>query len=125
VSTRTVLVRGVVTGAFTAYGSPSAVTSFASLAFIVVFWGAGALAFTRRDSERVSAVWPAVGSVGATLFFGLTVPHLSAAERNTFYTVLIVAAVVFAVELLYVERDVGEEEVPFPRRRRQGDVSAT
>jgi amino acid transporter len=110
---RTVLVIGAATAAFTAYGSLSAITSFASLAFIVVFGGTSYLAFTQRDTERVSALWPAVGAVGASLFFALMLYHLYAAERNTFYTVLLVAGVVFAVELLYFERDVIEEEITY------------
>ena len=38
--------------------------------------------------------------------------HRYSAERNTFYTVLVVAAVVLGIELRYFERDVVEEEVP-------------
>ncbi|WP_152039600.1 APC family permease [Salinigranum salinum] len=112
VPTRTVLLLGVVTAAFSAAGSLSAITSFASLAFIVVFGGTSYLAFTQRDAEGIDALWPAVGTVGATLFFGLMFLHLYSAERNTFYTVLVVAAVVLGVELLYFERDVIEEEIP-------------
>ena len=113
VPTRTVIVLGAVTAGFTAYGSLSAITSFASLAFIVVFGGTSYLAFTRRDAESISPVWPAVGTVGATLFFVLMFYHLYTAERNTFYTVVAIAIVVFAVELLYFEREVIEEEIPY------------
>jgi ABC-type siderophore export system fused ATPase/permease subunit len=108
-----VLLLGDDTAGFTAYGSLSASTSFASLAFIVVFGGTSYLAFTQRDAEGIDALWPAVGTVGATLFFALVFFHLYSAERNTFDTVLVVAAVVLGVELLYFERDVVEEEVPY------------
>lgn len=113
VPSRTVLLLGVITAAFTAYGSLEAITSFASLAFIVVFGGMSALAFTQRDTEHLTAVWPAVGAVGATGFFILMFYHLYSAQRGTFYAVLLITAVVLAVELLYFERDVIEREIPY------------
>ncbi|WP_435346693.1 APC family permease [Haloarchaeobius sp. HRN-SO-5] len=110
---RTLLLIGLVTGVFTVYGSLSAITSFASLAFIVVFGGMSLLAFGQRDADEIRAVPPAVGAVGAALFFVLLFYHLYAAERGTFYAVVLIAVAVFVVELLYFERDVIEEEVPY------------
>lgn len=46
--------------AFTAYGSRNGITSFGSLAFMVVFGAMSYLAFRNRDSEDVSGVLPAV-----------------------------------------------------------------
>ncbi|QHS17494.1 amino acid permease [haloarchaeon 3A1-DGR] len=109
---RTVLLIGGVTAAFTAVGSLSAITSFASLSFIVVFGAMSLLAFTQRDRERIRAVWPAVGAVGATLFFVLLFYHLYTAERETFYAVLGIAVATFLVETLYFERDVIRAEIP-------------
>ncbi|WP_254546799.1 APC family permease [Halomarina pelagica] len=113
VPSQTLLLIGVITAIFTAYGSLSAITSFASLSFIVVFGAMSLLAFTQRDVDQITAVWPAVGTVGATLFFVLMFYHLYAAERRTFYLVLIIAVVVFLAELLYFEREIIEEEIPF------------
>jgi len=110
---RTVLLLGIITAAFTAYGNLEAITAFASLAFIVVFGGMSALAFTQRDTEYLTALWPAVGTVGATGFFILMFYHLYSAQRGTFYTVLVIAGVVLAVELLYFERTVIEQEIPY------------
>jgi len=108
---RTVLVLGAVTAAFTWHGSLGAITSFASLSFILVFGSTSYLAFRQRDHDEVNALVPAVGTVGALSFLPLMMYNLYTREPNTFYTVLGVAAVVLAVELLYFERDVIEEEV--------------
>ncbi|WP_276255489.1 APC family permease [Halomontanus rarus] len=112
VPTRTLLILGIVTAVFTAYGSLSAITAFASLTFIVVFGAMGALAFAQRDTDRITAIWPAVGTVGGGLSFVLMFYHLYTAERGTFYAVVLIAVAVFAVELLYFERDILEEEIP-------------
>jgi amino acid transporter len=108
---RTVVVLGAVTAAFSAAGSLGAITSFASLSFIVVFGAMSYLAFRQRDRDDVRAVPPAVGFLGAAGFFPLMLYDLHDREPNTFYMVLVVAAVVVAVELLYFERDRLEREV--------------
>lgn len=112
VPSRTLIVLGVVTAAFTAYGSLETITSFASLSFIVVFGAMNALTFPRRDTEQLTDVWPAIGSVGAVGFFVLMLYHLYSTERGTFYAVVIIAVMVFLIELLYFERSVIEEEIP-------------
>ncbi|WP_226006739.1 APC family permease [Natrinema salinisoli] len=113
VPTRTLLILGVVTAAFTAYGSLSAITAFASLSFIIVFGAMCALALGQRDTDRIAAAPPAVGALGGGLSFVLMFYHLYTAERGTFYAVLLIAVAVFAAELLYFERDVLEEEIPY------------
>ncbi|MBX0321902.1 APC family permease [Halomicroarcula sp. F13] len=107
---RTMLFIGGVTAAFSAVGSLGAITSFASLSFILVFGGMSYIAFRQRE-DTVSTVLPAVGTLGATAFFPLMLYNLYNREPNTFYTVLVVAVVVFAVELLYFERSYLEREV--------------
>ena len=70
----------------------------------------------------VSAVLPALGTVGAAFFSPLMLWNLYNREPNTFYTVLVVAVVVVTVELLYFEREfleaaverVEPDGVPFP-----------
>ncbi|MBV0923716.1 APC family permease [Halomicroarcula limicola] len=108
---RTVLLLGVVTAAFSAVGSLGAITSFASLSFIVVFGAMSYLAFRQRDAGEVSPLPPAVGAAGSALFFPLMLFNLYEREPNTFYTVLVVAAAVVAVELLYFERGYLEREI--------------
>jgi amino acid transporter len=95
-----------------AVGSLGAITSFASLAFIVVFGAMSSLAFRQRDGVS-SAALPAIGVVGAAAFFPLMLWNLYNREPNTFYTVLVVTAVVVTVELLYFEREFLEEAVEY------------
>jgi amino acid transporter len=111
--TRTVLILGILTAAFTAYGSLSAITSFASLAFIIVFGGVSYLAWGQRnaDGTDIRTLVPVIGTVGSVLFLILMFYHLYTAVRGTFYAVLIIAAAVFLVEILYFERDYFEQEI--------------
>ena len=108
---RTLLLLGGVTALFSAIGSLGAITSFASLSFIVVFGAMSYLAFRQRGHDDVGAVPPAIGALGAAAFFPLMLYNLYTRDPGTFYTVLAVAAAVLAVELLYFERDYLEREV--------------
>jgi len=111
IPTRTLLVLGGVTAAFAAVGSLGGITSFASVAFIVVFGSMSYLAFRERDRDRVNPVAPAVGLVGSAAFLPLLFWHLYTDQRQTFYVVVVVSVVVVAVELLYFEHETIEEEV--------------
>jgi amino acid transporter len=108
---RTVLVLGAVTAAFTVVGSLGAITSFASLSFIVVFGAMSWLAFQQRDHESVNPVPPLLGVVGAAAFFPLMLWNLYTREPETFGLVVVVAAVVIAVELLYFEHERLETDI--------------
>ncbi|MFB6090720.1 MAG: APC family permease [Halobellus sp.] len=108
---RLILGIGTITALFSAWGSLDAVTSFASVAFIVVFGGMSYLALRQRDQSSVNPVPPAVGLVGAAGFFPVMLYHLYAAERNTFYAVCALAAAVVLVEVLYFERSTLVEEI--------------
>ncbi|MDY6779886.1 MAG: amino acid transporter, partial [Halobacteria archaeon] len=111
VPTRTVLVIGGITAVFTAYGSLGGITSFASLAFIIVFGAMSYLAFRNRDHGKIHPLPPLVGTVGTALFFPLMFYNLYTREPNTFWTVIVVTVVVIAVEILYFEREEIEEGV--------------
>ncbi len=108
---RTLIILGIITAAFSAYGSLSSITSFASLAFIVIFGAMCCLAFRERKHNDIQSWIPAVGAVGALLFFILLFYYLFKAERHTFYAVLVITAIVIAVELLYFERKPLEEDI--------------
>ena len=108
---RLVVLLGVVTAAFTAVGGLGAITSFASLSFIVVFGAMSALAFRHRDQGSIHPVPPLVGVVGTVAFFPLMLWNLSRREPNTFYMVVVIAVLVVAVELLYFERETIAREV--------------
>ncbi|GCF14370.1 amino acid transporter [Haloarcula mannanilytica] len=108
---RTVVLIGTVTAAFAAVGSLNAITSFASLSFIVIFGAMSVLAFQQRDKSAVHPVPPALGAVGALGFFPLMLWNLRTREPATFYMVLVIAGAVIAVELLYFERAYLERKV--------------
>ncbi|MFB6072293.1 MAG: APC family permease [Halobacterium sp.] len=107
---KTVLVLGVVTAAFSAYGSLGAITSFASLSFIIVFGAMSYLAFTQRD-DGVHPVPPAVGAVGALGFAPLMLRNLYRRKPGTFGMVVVLAVFVVGVELLYFEREEIQQEL--------------
>ncbi|WP_049987642.1 APC family permease [Halobellus rufus] len=111
VPSRLILGIGAVTAAFSAWGSLDAVTSFASVAFIVVFGGVSYLALRQRSREEVHPLPPAVGLLGTAGFLPVMLYHLYSAERGTFYAVCALALGVLAVELLYFEREVLREEI--------------
>jgi amino acid transporter len=108
---RMVVVLGAIVAAFTAYGSLGAITSFASLTFIIVFGAMSYLAFRQRDRKEVTTIIPGIGIAGSTGFFVLMLWHLYQAERRTFYAVLSIAVAVLAVESLYFKREVLKEEI--------------
>jgi amino acid transporter len=111
IPSRTLVGIGVVTAVFSAYGSLGAITSFASLSFILVFGGMSLLAFQQRDEASVNPILPALGTLGALGFFPLMFYHLYRSQQGTFYAVLLLALGVLAVELLYFERDVVADEI--------------
>jgi amino acid transporter len=108
---RTLLLLGAVTAALTAVGTLDAITSFASVAFIVVFGATSYLAVRQRDHEAVRPAIPAVAVLGVLGFLPLMFYHLYRAEPGTFYSVLAISVAVVGVEVLYFERDVIEAEV--------------
>ncbi|GAB3688256.1 amino acid permease [Salinarchaeum chitinilyticum] len=108
---RTVLWLGAITALFSVVGSLGAITSFASLAFIVVFGAMCAIALDQRDAEAINPVLPAAGLIGCVSFFVLMFYHLYRSEPGTLVTVIAISAAVIGTELLYFERDVLEEEI--------------
>jgi len=120
---KTILILGVVTAVFTAVGSLSAITSFASLAFIVVFGAMSVIAFRHRDHESVNPVPPAIGAVGAFAFAPIMFWNLYHRDPGTFWMVLVVAAVVIGVEVLYFERDHLPDELQGVTEELETDLS--
>mgnify|MGYP000642799868 CR=1 FL=1 len=109
---KTLLALGAITAASTAYGSLEAITTFASLAFLLVFGGMCYVALTLRDRELITPAIPALGLLGTSGCFVLVFVHLYRAQRGTFFAVLLLAVAVVAVELAYFERGVIEAEMP-------------
>ncbi|WP_227375827.1 APC family permease [Haladaptatus halobius] len=102
--TRTLVIIGLFTIAFTVYGSLEAITEFASLSFIVVFGAMSYLAFRERDSEEINAAIPAIGMVGSAVFLPLLLWHLYTAQSGILALVVGIAVAVLLLELLYFER---------------------
>ncbi|KYH24866.1 putative fructoselysine transporter [Halalkalicoccus paucihalophilus] len=109
--TRTILVIGFFTAAFTILGSLEAVVEFASLAFIVVFGVMSALALAHRDEGDINVIPPLVGTIGSAAFFIMLTWYLYAQLPSVFWLVVIIAAIVFTVEAVYFERESLEEGI--------------
>ena len=101
---RTLLPIGLVTAGATVLGSLQGITTFASVSFIVVFGAMCLLALRRHDEGEFSAVPPAVGFGGCAVFLPLLLYRLATREPRVFESVVLIAAVVVAVEVLYFER---------------------
>jgi amino acid transporter len=107
---RTVMGIGAITAAFATYGSLNAITSFASLAFIVVFGGICVLTFRERNRAEAHPAILLIGPLGSVAFSVLMFWHLYWAEPETFYAVWVIAGGVVGGELLYFERTAPKEE---------------
>jgi amino acid transporter len=110
-SPRSLLFLGGVTATLTALGSLDAITSFASLSFIVVFGAMSLIAFTHRDRDPVVGIVSLGGVVGTAAFFPLMFGHLYRNEPSTFAAVVTLAVGALAVELLYFERERLQAEI--------------
>jgi amino acid transporter len=114
--TRPLLVVGALTATLAVLGSLNAISSFASLSFIVIFGSISALAVTQRESI-LSTIVPAVGAIGAGAAATALLYHLFTSEFDTFVVVIALAVGVVAVEVLYFERDRIEHEVNSAEQR--------
>jgi amino acid transporter len=109
--TRPLIILGAVAAAFTAYGNLNGITSFGSLAFMVVFGTMSYLAFRQRDSDEVSPMVPAIGVLGTAVFFPLLLWHLYTDQPGVFSAVVLLAIAIIALEVGYFERETIEEGV--------------
>lgn len=111
VPVRTVVVLGGLAAGFAVLGSLNAISSFASVSFIVVFGAMNLLALSKRDSiASSSTLVPFVGTVGSVAFLPLLLYRLYTQEPRVFGTVVALSVAVVLAELLYFERDVIKEE---------------
>jgi amino acid transporter len=114
---RALLVLGGLTAVFTFFGSLDGITSFASLAFITIFGLVSALAFRERGDSVLSAVIPAIGTLGSAATVVALLWHLYDAEPHVFVTVVGIVIGVVGVELLYFDRQSIVEEIRDVERR--------
>lgn len=111
IPSRSLCILAGVTAVLAAYGSLSAITSFASLAFIIIFGGISYLAFRQRRKSEVHPWIPALGITGSMIFFISMLWYLYNNEPHTFYSILIITGILVTFELLYFERNVLKEKI--------------
>ncbi|MFB6196890.1 MAG: amino acid permease, partial [Halobacteriaceae archaeon] len=104
VPTRALLVIGVLTTAFTVWGSLEAITEFASMAFIVVFGAMNYLALRQRHGGGIQKWIPLLGLLGTSVFFPLFGWHLYTEQFDIFVLVVGLTLVLLVTEGLYFER---------------------
>ncbi|MFB6187376.1 MAG: APC family permease, partial [Halobacteriaceae archaeon] len=94
---RTLGVIGMLTAIFTLYGSLNSITSFASGAFMTIFGLVSALAFTQRNDKLITAIVPAIGTIGSVAALVALVWHLHRTSPQVLMTVAVIWAVVLSV----------------------------
>lgn len=104
IPTKSLLFIGALTGLFTFLGTLQAITTFASISFILIFGVVNVLAFQERDT-RVQATVAGFGAVGALSALCLLLWHLYTKEPATLAFIAVVFAVVVLLEVFYFERD--------------------
>ena len=102
VPTWSLLVISALTVAFTALGTLEEITTFASIAFAVVFGVANYVCLRSGDVDRVAWI-PAVGLVGTASFVPLILWHYLRTNPGVLLYVGGIAAVLLGLELLYFE----------------------
>ena len=108
---RTLTVLGLLTASLSVLGSLDAISSFASLSFIVIFGLMSFLAYTKRSGTVRSTIVPAVGTGGAIATVIALVWYLVTIEPGTFIVVVLLTLLVVVVELFYFERIPIEQEI--------------
>ena len=106
-----VVVLGVLSAAFAVYGSLRSISSFASLAFIVIFGGMSYLAYTNRDELDIVSFIPLLGVVVAVVYAPLLLYDLYLNDPATFGLVILIAVFVVGSELLYFEGEPLAEKI--------------
>lgn len=106
-----VVVLGVLSAAFAVYGSLRSISSFASLAFIVVFGGMSYLAYAKRDDLDIVAFIPLLGVVAAVVYAPLLLYDLYLNDPATFGLVILISVFVVGSELLYFEGEPLAEKI--------------
>ena len=106
-----VIVLGLLSAAFAVYGSLRSISSFASLAFIVVFGAMSYLAFANRDQLDIIAPIPFLGVVVAVVYAPLLLYDLYLSDPVTLGLVILIAVFVVGSELLYFEGEPIAEKI--------------
>jgi len=109
IPTRSLLAIAGLTVAFTALGTLAEITTFASIAFAVVFGVVNYVCLRDRDVDRRRWI-PAVGLVGTASFVPLIIWHYLRTDPTVLLYVGGIVAALLALELLYFERRIAGED---------------
>ena len=102
---------GILTAILTFFGSLDVISSFASLAFILIFGLVSFLAYTERSPPSRSAIIPAIGTIGAGATIIALGWYLATTKPATFLLVVILSLAVIFVEVVYFDRRPIEAEI--------------
>lgn len=109
IPTKSILIIGGLTAAFTALGSLEQITTFASLAFILIFATVNAVCLLNDEvTERVSI--PLVGLIGTLTAVPLMLWYLFQNHPHTLVSIISIFTVLALLEFMYFERAELEEE---------------
>jgi amino acid transporter len=110
VPSKSLVIIGVLTALFTFSGSLEAITTFASLSFIVVFGTVNYVAFKDSDLDSKSSIH-LFGLTGTVAVFFLEFYHLLTEQIGLLIFITGLYAGLFVLEFFYFERTVIEEEI--------------
>ncbi|WP_227380376.1 APC family permease [Haladaptatus halobius] len=106
-----VIILGLLSASFAVYGSLRSISSFSSLAFIVVFGAMSYLAYTNRDELDLIAPIPLLGIIAAVVYAPLLLYDLYLSDPITLGMVFLIAIVIIGSELLYFEGEPIAEKI--------------
>lgn len=110
VPSKSLMIIGFLTAVFTFLGSLEAITTFASLSFILVFGVVNYVALKDSDLESRTYIH-LFGLAGTIVVFVLEIYHLFVRQFQLLVFISGLYAVLFLLEFLYFEREQIEEEI--------------
>lgn len=105
IPTHSILIIGLLTAGFTAFGSLEEISTFASVSFILIFATVNAICLF--DSE-VTENWiiPAIGLTGTLLALPLLIWHLYQNQPHILTSIILIFAGIAVFEFIYFERNI-------------------
>ncbi|MFB6145801.1 MAG: amino acid permease [Candidatus Nanohaloarchaea archaeon] len=121
IPTRSIISIGVLTMAFTAFGSLEQITTFASLAFIMIFASVNAVCLLDSDVTENMLI-PLIGLAGTLTAIPLMLLHLYNTNPHMLVSVVGLFIALALLEILYFERKPLEKEAEKIEREVEEDV---
>ncbi|MFB6144167.1 MAG: APC family permease [Candidatus Nanohaloarchaea archaeon] len=101
---------GGLTALFTFLGTLEGITTFASVAFIMIFGTVNYVCLREQEVEKRSWI-PLLGLLGTASVFLMEIWHLFSKEPQMLAFIVVIFGVLFLLEFLYFEREEIEQEV--------------